>query len=197
MLLSDRCLHIYTVLGERETYERYYRKQRWLSDLCILESFRSHIVVFSTYCNVSNQGATINPHPYPAKLHARRHWRLQTGMSFYPYSPSRTILCAHLLKQPEPTGIVDVFSSSTFTGSWASLCVKITYWILEVALFPKVTWRRYVSMVLRFDSCNLQHLQVWGGATAKIVATLRTHSAYCTNASLMLKIKNLIMLFAR
>merc|ERR550539_2324465 len=23
-----RCLHIYTVLGERETYERYYRKQR-------------------------------------------------------------------------------------------------------------------------------------------------------------------------
>ena len=41
------------------------------------------------------------------------------------------------------------------------------------------------------------HLKVWGGATAKIVATLRTHSAYCTNASLMLKIKNLIMLFAR
>ena len=37
---------------------------------------------------------------------------------------------------------------------------------------------------------------MWGGATAKIVATLRTHSAYCTNASLMLKIKNLIMLFA-
>ena len=64
-------------------------------------------------------------------------------------------------------------------------------------MFPKVTWRRYVSTVIHFDSCNLQHLQVWGGATAKIVATLRTHSAYCTNASLMLKIKNLIMLFAR
>ena len=37
---------------------------------------------------------------------------------------------------------------------------------------------------------------MWGGAVAKIVATLRTHSAYCTDAGLMLKIKNLIMLFA-
>ena len=37
---------------------------------------------------------------------------------------------------------------------------------------------------------------MWGGATAKIVATLRTHTAYCTDAGLMLRIKNLVMLFA-
>ena len=55
-----------------------------------------------------------------------------------------------------------------------------------------------VHIIHIYPTCFLMcHLQVWGGATAKIVATLRTHSAYCTNASLMLKIKNLIMLFAR
>ena len=54
-----------------------------------------------------------------------------------------------------------------------------------------------ISIPTKKSLILMVHLKVWGGATAKIVATLRTHSAYCTNASLMLKIKNLIMLFAR
>ncbi|CAH1390512.1 unnamed protein product [Nezara viridula] len=37
--------------------------------------------------------------------------------------------------------------------------------------------------------------ELWSFAVGKIVNTLRTHSAYCTDATLMLKIKNLIMLF--
>lgn len=37
--------------------------------------------------------------------------------------------------------------------------------------------------------------EVWSMALSKIVNALRTHSAYCTDATLMLKIKNLIMLF--
>ncbi|KAG8310456.1 Exocyst complex component 6 [Homalodisca vitripennis] len=38
--------------------------------------------------------------------------------------------------------------------------------------------------------------EVWGMALSKIMNALRTHSAYCTDANLMLKIKNLIMLFS-
>ncbi|XP_075221947.1 exocyst complex component Sec15 isoform X2 [Lycorma delicatula] len=37
--------------------------------------------------------------------------------------------------------------------------------------------------------------ELWTMALSKIVNALRTHSAYCTDATLMLKIKNLIMLF--
>ncbi|XP_014255185.1 exocyst complex component 6B isoform X2 [Cimex lectularius] len=37
--------------------------------------------------------------------------------------------------------------------------------------------------------------ELWGTAVGKIVNALRTHSSYCTDATLMLKIKHLIMLF--
>ncbi|XP_043480263.1 exocyst complex component 6B isoform X2 [Leptopilina heterotoma] len=37
--------------------------------------------------------------------------------------------------------------------------------------------------------------ELWSMALSKIVNALRTHSAYCTDATLILKIKNLIMLF--
>ncbi|GLV44107.1 Secretory 15 [Carabus blaptoides fortunei] len=37
---------------------------------------------------------------------------------------------------------------------------------------------------------------MWTMALSKIVTTLQTHSAYCTDATLMLKIKDLIMLFS-
>ncbi|XP_012257950.2 exocyst complex component 6B isoform X2 [Athalia rosae] len=37
--------------------------------------------------------------------------------------------------------------------------------------------------------------EVWSMALSKIVNALRTHSAYCTDATLILKIKNLLMLF--
>ncbi|XP_033224455.1 exocyst complex component 6B isoform X3 [Belonocnema kinseyi] len=38
--------------------------------------------------------------------------------------------------------------------------------------------------------------ELWSMALSKIVNALRTHSAYCTDATLILKIKNLIMLFS-
>ncbi|KAF7992348.1 hypothetical protein HCN44_001673 [Aphidius gifuensis] len=37
--------------------------------------------------------------------------------------------------------------------------------------------------------------ELWSMALSKIISSLRTHSAYCTDATLILKIKNLIMLF--
>jgi len=37
--------------------------------------------------------------------------------------------------------------------------------------------------------------ELWEMSLSKIVAVLRTHSAFCTDPSLMLQIKNLIMLF--
>lgn len=38
--------------------------------------------------------------------------------------------------------------------------------------------------------------QVWENALSKVTASLRTHSAYCTEASLMLQVKKLILLFS-
>jgi len=113
-----RCLHIYTVLGERETYERYYRKQR--AQQCAL---------------------TLSP---PNNMHEDID-----GYRTYFHGIVGFFVCEdHILN----TG-----------GGLVS--------------------RGYLE-------------EVWSGATAKIVATLRTHTAYCTDASLMLKIKNLVMLFA-
>jgi len=113
-----RCLHIYTVLGERETYERYYRKQR--AQQCTL---------------------TLNP---PNNMHEDID-----GYGAYFH------------------GIVGFFVCEDHILNTGGGLVSKGY--LE---------------------------EVWGGATAKIVATLRTHTAYCTDAGLMLKIKNLVMLFA-
>jgi len=113
-----RCLHIYTVLGERETYERYYRKQR-----------------------AQQSTLTLTP---PNNMHEEID-----GYRTYFH------------------GIVGFFVCEDHILNTGGGLVSKGY--LE---------------------------EVWGGATAKIVATLRTHSAYCTDAGLMLKIKNLIMLFA-
>ena len=113
-----RCLHIYTVLGERETYERYYRKQR--AQQCTL-----------TLTPPNNMHEDIDG--YGAYFH----------------------------------GIVGFFVCEDHILNTGGGLVSKGY--LE---------------------------EVWGGATAKIVATLRTHTAYCTDAGLMLRIKNLVMLFA-
>ena len=131
------------------------------------------------------QGTTINPHPYPAKLHARRHRRLQTGVSF-----------SSNIHHPMRSPLLPVLSWDR-----GLLCVRRSHteywrWPCFERLPGGGKYCQHLSK--RLDNVKLTwHLQVWGGATAKIVATLRTHSAYCTNASLMLKIKNLIMLFAR
>ena len=113
-----RCLHIYSVLGERETYERYYRKQR--AQQCTL-----------TLTPPNNMHEDIDG--YGAYFH----------------------------------GIVGFFVCEDHILNTGGGLVSKGY--LE---------------------------EVWSGATAKIVATLRTHTAYCTDAGLMLRIKNLVMLFA-
>ena len=38
--------------------------------------------------------------------------------------------------------------------------------------------------------------EVWSNASGRIFSTLQTHSAYCTDAGFMLKIKNLMLLFS-
>ncbi|KAF4518416.1 hypothetical protein B566_EDAN002069 [Ephemera danica] len=70
------------------------------------------------------------------------------------------------------------------------------------------TYRSYIQSVVGFfvvedhilntgnglvTRSNLDEL--WGMALTAIINALRTHSAYCTDATLMLKIKNLIMIF--
>ncbi|XP_023341493.1 exocyst complex component 6B [Eurytemora carolleeae] len=113
-----RCLHIYTVLGEREIYERYYRKQR-----------------------AQQSALTLQP---PNNMHEEID-----GYRTYFHGIVGFFVCEdHILN----TG-----------GGLVS--------------------RGYLE-------------EVWSGALTKIVITLRTNSAYCTEAATMLKIKNLIMLFA-
>ncbi|GFG33686.1 hypothetical protein Cfor_02431 [Coptotermes formosanus] len=112
-----RCLHIYRVLGSRETFETYYRKQRKKQARLVLQP-------------PTNMHETIAG--YRAYIH----------------------------------GIVGFFVVEDHVLNTGNGLVNRTY----------------------LD-------EVWSMALSKIVNALRTHSAYCTDATLMLKIKNLIMLF--
>lgn len=112
-----RCLHIYSVLGSRETFETYYRKQR--------------------------------------KKQAR------------------------LVLQP-PTNMHE-----TIAGYRAYIHGIVGFFVVEDHILNTgngLVNRSYLD-------------EVWSMALSKIINALRTHSAYCTDATLMLKIKNLIMLF--
>lgn len=112
-----RCLHIYSVLGYRETFETYYRKQRKKQARLVLQP-------------PTNMHETING--YRSYIH----------------------------------GIVGFFVVEDHVLNTGNGLVN----------------RSYLD-------------EVWSMARSKIINALRTHSAYCTDASLMLKIKNLIMLF--
>ncbi|KAG8232851.1 hypothetical protein J437_LFUL012655 [Ladona fulva] len=112
-----RCLHIYSVLGSRETFETYYRKQRKKQARLVLQP--------------------------PTNMH-------ETIAGYRSY--------IH--------GIVGFFVVEDHILNTGNGLVNRTY----------------------LD-------EVWGMALSKIINALRTHSAYCTDATLMLKIKNLIMLF--
>ncbi|XP_015431615.1 PREDICTED: exocyst complex component 6 [Dufourea novaeangliae] len=112
-----RCMHIYTVLREGETFKAYYRQQRKQQARLVLQSpinMHESIVGYQTY--------------------------LQGIIGFF-------VVEDHILN----------------TGNGLAT-------------------RTYLD-------------ELWSMALSQIVNALRTHSAYCTDATLILKIKNLIMLF--
>ncbi|XP_034174086.1 exocyst complex component Sec15 isoform X2 [Osmia lignaria lignaria] len=112
-----RCMHIYTVLREGETFKAYYRQQRKQQGRLVLQSpinMHESITGYQTY--------------------------LQGIVGFF-------VVEDHILN----------------TGNGLAT-------------------RSYLD-------------ELWSMALLKIVNALRTHSAYCTDATLILKIKNLIMLF--
>ncbi|XP_003394751.1 exocyst complex component 6 isoform X2 [Bombus affinis] len=112
-----RCMHIYTVLREGETFKAYYRQQRKQQARLVLQSpinMHESITGYQTY--------------------------LQGIVGFF-------VVEDHILN----------------TGNGLAT-------------------RAYLD-------------ELWQMALSKIVNALRTHSAYCTDATLILKIKNLIMLF--
>ncbi|XP_033353989.1 exocyst complex component 6 isoform X2 [Bombus vosnesenskii] len=112
-----RCMHIYTVLREGETFKAYYRQQRKQQARLVLQSpinMHESITGYQTY--------------------------LQGIVGFF-------VVEDHILN----------------TGNGLAT-------------------RAYLE-------------ELWQMALSKIVNALRTHSAYCTDATLILKIKNLIMLF--
>ena len=113
-----KCLHIYTVLGEREEFEKYYRKQR-------------------------RQQATLTLQP-PSNMHESID-----GYRVFFHGIVGFFVCEdHILN----------------TGN---------------------------GLITR------GHLdEVWSNASGRIFSTLQTHSAYCTDAGFMLKIKNLMLLFS-
>ncbi|XP_014229017.1 exocyst complex component 6 [Trichogramma pretiosum] len=112
-----RCMHIYTVLREGETFKAYYRQQRQQQARLVLQP-------------------PINMHESIA------------GYQSYVYA----IL-----------GFFVVEDHILNTGNG-------------------LTTRTYLE-------------ELWSIALSQIVNALRTHSAYCTDATLILRIKNLIMLF--
>ena len=114
-----KCLHIYTVLGEREEFEKYYRKQR-------------------------RQQATLTLQPPSTNMHESID-----GYRVYFHGIVGFFVCEdHVLN----------------TGN---------------------------GLITR------GHLdEVWANASSRIFSTLQTHSAYCTEAGFMLKIKNLMLLFS-
>ena len=113
-----KCLHIYTVLGEREEFEKYYRKQR-------------------------RQQATLTLQP-PANMHES----IDGYRSYF-------------------HGIVGFFVCEDHVMNTGNGLVS----------------RGHLD-------------EVWGNASGRIFSTLQTHSAYCTEAGFMLKIKNLMLLFS-
>lgn len=112
-----RCMHIYTVLREGETFKVYYRQQRKQQARLVLQS-------------------SINMHESIAGYQTY----LQGIVGFF-------VVEDHILN----------------TGNGLAT-------------------RSYLD-------------ELWSMALSKIVNALHTHSAYCTDATLILKIKNLIMLF--
>ncbi|XP_052125040.1 exocyst complex component 6 isoform X1 [Frankliniella occidentalis] len=112
-----RCLHIFSVLGSRDTFETYYRQQRKQQARLVLQP--------------------------PTNMHESLE-----GYRTYIY------------------GIVGFLVTEDHLLNTGNGLVS----------------RSYLD-------------ELWGMALSKIVNALRTHSAYCTDATLMLKIKNLIMLF--
>lgn len=112
-----RCMHIYTVLREGETFKSYYRQQRKQQARLVLQSpinMHESIIGYQTY--------------------------LHGIIGFF-------VVEDHILN----------------TGNGLAT-------------------RAYLD-------------ELWTMALSTIVNALRTHSAYCTDATLILKIKNLIMLF--
>uniref|UniRef100_A0A663N8G7 Exocyst complex component n=1 Tax=Athene cunicularia TaxID=194338 RepID=A0A663N8G7_ATHCN len=108
-----RCLHIYSVLDARETFENYYRKQR----------------------------------------------RKQARLVLQP--PSNMVRCAIFL-------------------------LSIRFFVVEDHILHTTQGlvnRAYID-------------ELWEMALSKTIAALRTHSSYCSDPSLVLDLKNLIVLFA-
>ncbi|XP_017592871.1 PREDICTED: exocyst complex component 6B isoform X2 [Corvus brachyrhynchos] len=113
-----RCLHIYSVLGARETFESYYRKQRRKQARLVLQP-------------PSNMHETLDGY--------RKYFNQIVG--FF-------VVEDHILHTTQ--GLVN---------------------------------RAYID-------------ELWEMALSKTIAALRTHSSYCSDPSLVLDLKNLIVLFA-
>ncbi|XP_064275241.1 exocyst complex component 6B isoform X2 [Passer domesticus] len=113
-----RCLHIYSVLGARETFESYYRKQRRKQARLVLQP-------------PSNMHETLDGY--------RKYFNQIVG--FF-------VVEDHILHTTQ--GLVT---------------------------------RAYID-------------ELWEMALSKTIAALRTHSSYCSDPSLVLDLKNLIVLFA-
>ncbi|KAK2173949.1 hypothetical protein NP493_839g01090 [Ridgeia piscesae] len=128
-----RCLHIYSVLGVRDTFESYYRKQR------------------------------------------RKQARLAL-------QPPQNMERARRLAQAQSS---DTSPQETLEGYKTYFHEVIGFFVVEDHILNTTSGlvnRAYID-------------ELWDMALSKAVAVLRTHIGFCTDPSLMLQIKNLLMLF--
>lgn len=166
-----RCLHIHTVLQEREEFEKYYRKQR-------------------------SQQANLALKP-PVNMHESIE-----GYRGYFHGKDNVDMNWARKTQTSDIDLALYFSSSTFSKN-VRIKARTTVYYYLVCTFLLLLG------IVGFFVCEDHVLntsnglvtrgyldEVWSTASSKIISTLQTHSAYCTEAGFMLKIKNLMLLFA-
>ena len=139
-----RCLHIYSVLGERDAFEKYYRKQRR-----------------------QQSNLTLQP---PANMHES----IEGYRAYFHGKILRVKIPLHLVRK-----------SFTYFFFSSSLGI-VGFFVCEDHVLNTgngLVTRGYLD-------------ELWTTTSAKIMSTLQTHSAYCTESGFMLKIKNLMLLFS-
>lgn len=136
-----RGLHIFSVLGERDKFEKYYRKQRRDQAMLALQP--------------------------PTNMH-------ESMDSYRHYFHGKVILILYSL--PKPYICMAPWTISGVVG----------FFVCEDHVLNTgngLVTRSYLD-------------DLWSTTSTRVLSTLQAHSAFCTESSFMLKIKNLMLLFS-
>lgn len=159
-----KCLHIHTVLGERDSFEKYYRKQRRQQATLALQppsSMHESIDGYRTYFH----GETPSLSKCVRTLIGVK--RVGNGINLLRCPVSNFFFLFFFFFFFSNAGIVGFFVCEDHVLNTGNGLVT----------------RGYLD-------------DLWQATSSRIMSTLRAHSAYCTDSSFMLKIKQIMLLFS-